>query len=222
MTTIVSTLTVEPFRKLTSKAVVLPRDDIDTDQIIPARFLTTTERSGLGVHLFADWRFDNTGLRRPDFPLNSEGATGSRILVAGRNFGCGSSREHAPWALLDFGFRAVVAPSFADIFRENALKNGLLPVALAKADQEMIVLALAGDPELMLDIDLGAQTITISTERTFVFPIEAFAKRCLSLGVDQLGYLLDAAGEIDAYERLSFRAERGIAIVPKEGVEQAR
>jgi 3-isopropylmalate/(R)-2-methylmalate dehydratase small subunit len=192
--------TLESFRTLTSTAVLLPHDDIDTDQIIPARFLTTTERSDLGVHLFNDWRYDKAGLPRADFALNAEGAGDARILVAGRNFGCGSSREHAPWALLDFGFRAVVAPSFGDIFRENALKNGLLPVALSRADHEMVVYKLAGDPGAVFHIELEAQTIALSNERPFVFPLDPFAKRCLSLGVDQLGYLLDAAGEIDAYE----------------------
>jgi 3-isopropylmalate/(R)-2-methylmalate dehydratase small subunit len=193
--------TLEPFSTLMSTAVFLPYDDIDTDQIIPARFLTTTERSGLGKYLFNDWRYDNASLPRADFPLNAAGAREARILVAGRNFGCGSSREHAPWALLDFGFRAVVAPSFGDIFRENALKNGLLPVALARADHEMVVYRLAGDPGVEFHIDLDAQTIALSDERPFAFLLDSFAQRCLSLGVDQLGYLLDAAGEIDAYER---------------------
>jgi len=193
--------TLETFRTLTSTAVVLPHDDIDTDQIIPARFLTTTERSGLGTHLFNDWRYDKTGVARADFPLNAAEARDARILVAGRNFGCGSSREHAPWALLDFGFRAVVAPSFGDIFRENALKNGLLPVTLARADHEMVIYRLAGEPGIVFHIDLEAQTIALSNERPFTFPLDPFTKRCLALGVDQLGYLLDAVGEIDAYER---------------------
>ena len=192
--------TLQPFSTLTSTAVFLPHDDIDTDQIIPARFLTTTERSGLGQYLFNDWRYDKTGLPRADFPLNAAAARDARILVAGRNFGCGSSREHAPWALLDFGFRAVVAPSFGDIFRENALKNGLLPVALARADHEMVVYRLAGEPSVEFSIDLDAQTIALSDERPFTFPLDPFTKRCLALGVDQLGYLLDAAVEIDAYE----------------------
>jgi 3-isopropylmalate/(R)-2-methylmalate dehydratase small subunit len=188
------------FTTLTSTSVLLLHDDIDTDQIIPARFLTTTERSGLGKYLFNDWRYDKTGLPRADFPLNAAVARDARILVAGRNFGCGSSREHAPWALLDFGFRAVVAPSFGDIFRENALKNGLLPVALARADHEMVVYRLAGEPSVEFSIDLDAQTIALSDERPFTFPLDPFTKRCLALGVDQLGYLLDAAVEIDAYE----------------------
>ena len=192
--------TLQPFSALASTAVFLPHDDIDTDQIIPARFLTTTERSGLGKYLFNDWRYDKTGLPRADFPLNAAVARDARILVAGRNFGCGSSREHAPWALLDFGFRAVVAPSFGDIFRENALKNGLLPVALARADHEMVVYRLAGEPSVEFSIDLDAQTIALSDERPFTFPLDPFTKRCLALGVDQLGYLLDAAVEIDAFE----------------------
>ena len=192
--------TLQPFTTLTSTAVFLPHDDIDTDQIIPARFLTTTERSGLGKYLFNDWRYDKTGLPRADFPLNAAVARDARILVAGRNFGCGSSREHAPWALLDFGFRAVVAPSFGDIFRENALKNGLLPVALARADHEMVVYRLAGEPSVEFSIDLDAQTIALSDERPFTFPLDPFTKRCLALGVDQLGYLLAAAVEIDAHE----------------------
>ena len=201
MTPIASTPRSEPFTTVTSQAVLLPHDDIDTDQVIPARFLTTTERSGLGRHLFADWRYDSAGLPRLDFPLNAERARDARILFAGRNFGCGSSREHAPWALLDFGFRVVVATSFADIFRENALKNGLLPVALAKDSHELIVRAIAHDPEVSLHINLASQTIALPTAGPFAFPLDPFAKRCLSLGVDQLGYLLDAAGEIDVFER---------------------
>ena len=136
----------EPFGSLTSTALVLPHDDIDTDQIIPARFLTTTERAGLGTHLFADWRYDRAGQPRAEFALNTEAALAARILVAGRNFGCGSSREHAPWALLDFGFRVVVAPSFGDIFRENALKNGLLPVAPDLEDAYLWLLHRSGAP----------------------------------------------------------------------------
>jgi 3-isopropylmalate/(R)-2-methylmalate dehydratase small subunit len=190
---------LEPFSTLTSTAVFLPHDDIDTDQVIPARFLTTTERSGPGKYLFNDWRYE-AGLPRADFPLNAAGARDARILVAGRNFGCGSSREHAPWALRDFGFQAVVAPSFGDIFRENALKNGLLPVALARADHELVVYKLAGDSRVVFHIDLDGQTIALSDERPFTFPLDPFAKRCLARGVDQLGYLLDAAEAIDAYE----------------------
>jgi len=191
----------EPFGSLTSTAVLLPHDDIDTDQIIPARFLTTTERAGLGAHLFADWRFDRDGRPRAEFPLNVERARAARILVAGRNFGCGSSREHAPWALTDFGFRVVVAPSFGDIFRENALKNGLLPVALTESEHAAVVRNLARDSTLTLHVDLDTQTIDLPGTRRFRFPVDPFAKHCLALGVDQLGYLIDASGEIAAYER---------------------
>ena len=191
----------EPFGSLTSTALVLPHDDIDTDQIIPARFLTTTERAGLGAHLFADWRYDRAGQPRAEFALNTEGARAARILVAGRNFGCGSSREHAPWALLDFGFRVVVAPSFGDIFRENALKNGLLPVALAEGEHEAVVRTLGRDSATKLHVDLDTQAIELPGTGWFRFPIDTFAKHCLALGVDQLGYLIDASEEIAAYER---------------------
>jgi 3-isopropylmalate/(R)-2-methylmalate dehydratase small subunit len=191
----------EPFGRLTSTAVLLPHDDIDTDQIIPARFLTTTERAGLGAHLFADWRFDRDGRPRGEFPLNVERARVARILVAGRNFGCGSSREHAPWALIDFGFRVVVAPSFGDIFRENALKNGLLPVALTESEHAAVVRNLARDSTSPLHVDLDTQTIELAGTGRFRFPVDPFAKHCLALGVDQLGYLIDASGEIAAYER---------------------
>ena len=191
----------EPFGTLTSTAAVLPHDDIDTDQIIPARFLTTTERAGLGAHLFADWRYDRDGQPRAEFPLNRQAARVARILVAGRNFGCGSSREHAPWALLDFGFRVVVAPSFGDIFRENSLKNGLLPVALTEREHEAVVRTLDRDSGAELSVDLDTQSIKLPAAGQFQFPIDPFAKHCLALGVDQLGYLLDASGEIATYER---------------------
>jgi 3-isopropylmalate/(R)-2-methylmalate dehydratase small subunit len=199
MTKITTHSSVEPFRGLTSTTVVLPYDDIDTDQIIPARFLTTTERTGLGTHLFADWR-GREGHTRDTVPLDKHYARGARILVAGRNFGCGSSREHAPWALLDFGFRVVIAPSFADIFRENALKNALLPVALADREHQALVRILGGDPGLLLSVDLAAQTVSGPGGFRYSFPIAPFAKRCLALGVDQLGYVLDASPEIAAYE----------------------
>jgi 3-isopropylmalate/(R)-2-methylmalate dehydratase small subunit len=196
MTATAQPLRAEPFGTLTSTTVVLPYDDIDTDQIIPARFLTTTERSGLGAYLFADWR---GGVSR-GAPLDEDRARGAQILVAGRNFGCGSSREHAPWALLDYGFRAVIAPSFADIFRENALKNALLPVAVTEDERAAILRGLASDPELLVTVDLASQTVSVPGAVRANFAIAPFAKRCLSLGVDQLGYVLDADAEITAYE----------------------
>jgi 3-isopropylmalate/(R)-2-methylmalate dehydratase small subunit len=188
---------MEPFTTLTSRTVVLPAANIDTDQIIPARFLTTTTRSGLGAHLFADWRYDPQGLPRADFVLNRPASAGCRILVAGRNFGCGSSREHAPWALLDYGFRAVVSTEIADIFRTNALKNGLLPLVVDAATSGWLL----AHPGAELTIDLAACTLTLPGGAGVRFPIEAFARHCLLNGVDELGYLLARRGQIEAYER---------------------
>jgi 3-isopropylmalate/(R)-2-methylmalate dehydratase small subunit len=188
---------MQPFTALTSRTVVLPATNIDTDQIIPARFLTTTTRSGLGAHLFADWRYDESGAPRPDFVLNRPESAGCRILVAGRNFGCGSSREHAPWALLDHGFRAVVSAEIADIFGNNSLKNGLLPVIVDDATSSWLL----EHPGAELTVDLAAGTLTLPTGIKVSFPIEAFARHCLLNGVDELGYLLSRSREIEAYER---------------------
>src|SRR5437660_6337458 len=154
---------MEPFTTLTARCVVLPTENVDTDQIIPARFLKTIERRGLGAHLFADWRLDEQGRARPEFPLNSPHARagGASILVAGHNFGCGSSREHAPWALLDFGFRAIISTGFADIFRNNALKNGLLPVVLEEAAYASLRNQLAASPHARVTIELTTQTATL-------------------------------------------------------------
>jgi 3-isopropylmalate/(R)-2-methylmalate dehydratase small subunit len=186
-----------PFTTFTSRTVVLPGANIDTDQIIPARFLTTTTRTGLGAHLFADWRYDERGAARPDFVLNRPESAGCRILVAGRNFGCGSSREHAPWALLDHGFRAVVSTEIADIFRNNSLKNGLLPVIVDDATSSWLL----ANPGVELTLDLGAGALTLPNGVKVAFPIEAFARHCLLKGVDELGYLLARSREIEAYER---------------------
>src|SRR5436309_2073092 len=190
----------EPFIRLSSRAALLLLDDVDTDQIIPARFLTTTARVGLGAHLFADWRFDGKGEPRRDFALNDSTATNARILVTGRNFGCGSSREHAPWALLDYGFRAVVAPSFGDIFRANALKNGLLPIAVSETNHRDLVAGLRRSPRALLNVDLESQTLECPDGLRCAFPIDPFAKRCLLDGVDELGFLLAAHADIAAYE----------------------
>jgi 3-isopropylmalate/(R)-2-methylmalate dehydratase small subunit len=188
---------MEPFTTLTSRTVVLAAADVDTDQIIPARFLTTTTRAGLGAHLFADWRYDERGVPRPDFVLNHPESAGCRILVAGRNFGCGSSREHAPWALLDHGFRAVVSTGIADIFRSNSLKNGLLPVIVDEATSGWLL----GHPGVELTVDLATASLELPDGTRVSFPIEAFARQCLLNGVDELGYLLTRSGEIEAYER---------------------
>jgi len=194
------TTSIEPFTALTSTCVVLPASNVDTDQIIPARFLKTVERRGLGAHLFADWRLDEHGGPRPDFPLNSPSAFGASILVAGDNFGCGSSREHAPWALLDFGFRAVISTRFADIFRNNALKNGLLPVALPQPAHATLLELLAESPSAKVTIDIASQTVALPNGTSYKFPIDPFAKHCLLNGVDELGFLLEQENAIAAYE----------------------
>jgi 3-isopropylmalate/(R)-2-methylmalate dehydratase small subunit len=191
---------IQPFNALTSRCVVLPASNVDTDQIIPARFLKTVERLGLGVHLFADWRLDEHGLPRGDFPLNSATASGAEILVAGDNFGCGSSREHAPWALLDFGFRAVISTRFADIFRNNALKTGLLPVALTPAAHAELLRLLAESPSAEVTIDLAAQSVEFPNGASHQFPLDPFARHCLLNGVDELGFLLAEESAIAAYE----------------------
>jgi 3-isopropylmalate/(R)-2-methylmalate dehydratase small subunit len=185
-----------PFTKLTSRTVVLPQANVDTDQIIPARFLKTTSRTGLGAHLFADWRLDAQGAPRPDFPLNRPEAQGASVLVAGENFGCGSSREHAPWALADFGFRAVVSSSIADIFRANAVKNGLLPVVV-DADTHRFLLERPGEE---ITIDLEKQELRAGARRAR-FPIDPFARICLLNGTDELGFLLAQEDAIAAFEK---------------------
>lgn len=183
-----------------SRTVCLPERNIDTDRIIPARFLTTTTREGLGKHAFNDWRYREDGSPDPAFALNAPEAQGAQILVAGRNFGCGSSREHAPWALLDFGLRAVISAEIADIFRSNALKNGLLPVVLDAA----VVDELLASPGLELEIDIAASAVTLPDGRRFAFPIDAFARTCLLEGVDQLGYLLKQTPHIQRYEETAY------------------
>jgi len=196
----VSAKVIEPFTMLTSRCVVLPAENVDTDQIIPARFLKTIERRGLGAHLFADWRLDEQGRARPEFPLNSPHARGASILVAGHNFGCGSSREHAPWALLDFGFRAIISTGFADIFRNNALKNGLLPVTLLQPAHARLLELLAASPLAPVAIDLDAQTVTLQDGTAHAFPVDPFSRHCLLNGVDELGFLLGEENAIAAYE----------------------
>jgi 3-isopropylmalate/(R)-2-methylmalate dehydratase small subunit len=188
---------MEPFTRLRSRTVVLPAANIDTDQIIPARFLTTTTRTGLGRNLFADWRYDAGGAPRADFALNRAAAHGCRILVAGRNFGCGSSREHAPWALVDYGLRAVVSTQIADIFRSNALKNGLLPVVVDEPTSEWLI----AHPGEEISLDVAAGTLTLPSGAAVEFPLEAFARHCLLNGVDELGYLLTRGEEITAFEQ---------------------
>jgi 3-isopropylmalate/(R)-2-methylmalate dehydratase small subunit len=175
---------------------VMPSSNIDTDQIIPARFLTTTTREGLGKALFADWRYDADGGLRSDFILNRADSEGCEVLVAGPNIGCGSSREHAPWALLDYGFRAVISTEIADIFRSNSLKNGLLPVMVDETTHAWLL----AHPGITVEIDLRDSSLTLPDGTKVNFPIEAFARHCLINGIDELGYLLEQSAAIDRYE----------------------
>jgi 3-isopropylmalate/(R)-2-methylmalate dehydratase small subunit len=188
---------MEPLKSIRSRTAVLPLANIDTDQIIPARYLRATTREGFGKNLFADWRYDANGTPKPDFVLNQPAAQGCSILVAGRNFGCGSSREHAPWALVDFGIRAVISTEFADIFRSNALKNGLVPVLVDDATSEWLL----SHPGADVTVDLESSTVTLPTGARVSFPIEPFARYCLVNGVDELGFLRAKLPQIEAFER---------------------
>jgi 3-isopropylmalate/(R)-2-methylmalate dehydratase small subunit len=194
------TTTIAPFTTFASRAVLLPQDDIDTDQIIPARFLKTTNKDGLAANLFADWRYETDGAPRATFPLNDPQAEGARILIAARNFGCGSSREHAVWALASWGIRAVIALSFADIFQNNALKNGLVPVTVDPDLYSALIAARSRHPSVVITIDLAAQRVSLPDGTSGGFPIDAFAKQCLLKGVDELGYLLTFMDRIEAHE----------------------
>jgi 3-isopropylmalate/(R)-2-methylmalate dehydratase small subunit len=191
---------MEPFTTLTATMAPLPYDDVDTDQIIPAKYLKGTTRDGLDEGLFARWRYQPDGSPDPEFPLNRPEYDSAQVLVTGANFGCGSSREHAPWSLHAYGFRAIVGPSFADIFRNNALKNGLLPVAVEPEVQQALLDVIENDPSAEIKIDLRAQTVTLPDGRQATFAIDSFSKQCLLEGVDQLGYLLRQEEEIAAYE----------------------
>ncbi len=191
---------MEPFRKLTARAVPLRAENVDTDQIIPAKFLTAVTREGMGEGLFSWWRYNPDGSPNPDFVLNQPQYAGAEVLIAGRNFGTGSSREHAVWALLQYGFRAVIAPTFADIFYNNALKNGLLPVRLPEETVAMLWDLVEEDPTTQIAIDLENQTVTLPDGQELGFEIDPFRKMCLLQGLDDLGYLLSKEAEIAAYE----------------------
>ena len=187
---------MQPLTRIASRTVVIASTDIDTDQIIPARFLTTTNKEGLGQQLFADWRYQEDGTPKREFVLNRPEARGAQILVAGRNFGCGSSREHAPWALLDYGFRAVISEGVADIFRGNALKNGLLPIVVDGETSQWLL----HHPGIELDIDLEAMRLTLPTGASISFAIEPFARHCLLNGLDEFGYLRSRLADIERFE----------------------
>lgn len=191
---------MEPINTFQGRIAPLAINDIDTDQIIPARFLKTTDKNGLGQQAFFDWRYNEDGSEREDFVLNQAAYQGASVLIAGHNFGCGSSREHAPWALLGMGWQAVISTDFADIFRNNALKNGLLPIVVDEETQQQLVSLAEEDPTTEVKIDLQAQTLQLPDGRKVSFPIDSFSKECLLKGVDQLGYLLDLDDEVQAYE----------------------
>ncbi len=192
---------MEPITTFSGTCVALPIENIDTDQIIPARFLKATDKQGMGDNLFADWRYAANGQPNPDFPLNRPEAKGAQILVGGHNFGCGSSREHAPWALQGFGFRAVISTYFADIFRNNALKVGLLPIMVDPETHYQLVSMVEEDPTTPVTIDLEAQQVRLPDGQAISFPIDPFAKYCLVNGVDQLGFLQSQEAEIAAFEQ---------------------
>jgi 3-isopropylmalate/(R)-2-methylmalate dehydratase small subunit len=187
---------MKPVKSIKARTVILPNNDVDTDQMIPARFLTTISREGLGQHLFTDWRFNPDGSVKSDFVLNKPEAAGCAILVAGNNFGCGSSREHAPWALLDFGFQAVISTEIADIFRNNSLKNGLVPIVV---DAEVHAWLL-DNPGAEIFIDITTSTLTLPNGNVIEFPMDDFARYCIVEGIDQLGFLQQHMEKIDDFE----------------------
>ncbi len=188
------------FTSLTSKIVPLNAENVDTDQIIPARFLKVTDKLGLGEQLFCDWRYNADGSPKPEFILNKPEMKGRQVLLAGDNFGCGSSREHAPWALAGYGFRAVISTSFADIFRNNSLKNGLLPIIVDKDTHAQLFSLAEEDPNTSVSVDLATQTLSLPDGRAVRFPIDSFSKTCLLNGVDEIGYVLGMREQIEAYE----------------------
>jgi 3-isopropylmalate/(R)-2-methylmalate dehydratase small subunit len=191
---------MEPFRPFSSKLVPLLVDNVDTDQVIPARFLKVTDKSGLGEALFSDWRYHADGTAKRDFVLNRPEMRGRQILLAGDNFGAGSSREHAPWALVGYGFRAVVSTSFADIFRNNALKNGLLPIELPGRAHATIVAMVQADPDVELAVDLEAGEVRLPDGEAFAFEVDPFSRQMLLDGTDELGFLLAQSDAVAAYE----------------------
>ncbi len=191
---------MEPVKAFSGKVIALPINDIDTDQIIPARYLKVTDKAGLGAACFSDWRYESDGTPKPDFALNKPEHQGAVVLIGGNNFGCGSSREHAPWALMGAGFKAVISTDFADIFKNNSLKNGLLPVIVDEETHQQLISLAQEDPETTVTVDLATQTVTLPDGRGVQFPIDGFSKHCLLNGVDQLGYVLSMDEGIQAYE----------------------
>ncbi|MEQ8677908.1 MAG: 3-isopropylmalate dehydratase small subunit [Aggregatilineales bacterium] len=191
---------MEPIKQFTARMAPLPVNDIDTDQIIPARYLKVTDKDGLGEACFTDWRYNSDGSPKPEFVLNKPEYKGAGVLIGGNNFGCGSSREHAPWALMGAGFQAVVSTYFADIFRNNSLKNGLLPIVVDEETHHQLISLAEEDPESQVVVDLESQTLTLPDGRAVNFPIDGFSKHCLLNGVDQLGYLIGLEDQVVEYE----------------------
>jgi 3-isopropylmalate/(R)-2-methylmalate dehydratase small subunit len=191
---------MEPIIKFSGSIVAIPLNNVDTDQIIPARYLKVTDKQGLGEAAFSDWRYNADGTPKPDFVLNKPEYQNANVLIGGHNFGCGSSREHAPWALIGAGFQAVISTYFADIFRNNSLKNGLLPIVVDEATQQQLVSLAQEDPSTTVSIDLENQTLILPDGRAVNFPIDSFSKHCLLNGIDQLGYLLGLDDDIKGYE----------------------
>jgi len=193
----------EPFETFTSRVIALPAENVDTDQIVPARYLKVTDKAGLAEALFRDWRFEEDGsLKEPRFILDQPAMAGRKILLVGDNFGAGSSREHAPWALAAWGVRAILSTSYADIFRNNSLKNGVLPIVVDKATHERLFALIAADPDAKLTIDLSEQGVLLPDGTTVDFDIDPFAKHMILAGTDELGYLLAKGAEMDAWERV--------------------
>ncbi len=191
---------MEPIKKFTGSMVALPNNDIDTDQIIPARYLKVTDKNGLGQACFSDWRYNEDGSPKLDFPLNQPEYKNAQVLIGGHNFGCGSSREHAPWALMGAGFKAVISTYFADIFTGNSLKNGLLPIKVDEQTHQQLISLAQEDPTAQVSIDLESQQVILPDGRAVKFPIDSFSRYCLLNGVDQLGFLLNLDSDIQNYE----------------------
>lgn len=194
---------MQPFNKLSATATPLRQENVDTDQVIPAKYLTAVTKEGMGDGLFSAWRYNADGSDNPDFVINQPEYKGSEVLIAGRNFGSGSSREHAVWALTEYGYRAVITPSFGDIFYNNSLKNGLLPVALPTETVNMLLDLVEEEPTTTINIDLDSQTVTLPDGQTLGFEIDPFRKKCLQEGLDDLGYIMSNNDAIAAHEAAS-------------------
>jgi 3-isopropylmalate/(R)-2-methylmalate dehydratase small subunit len=203
---------MEPIRKFSGRLAPLPINDTDTDQIIPARYLKVTDKNGLGQACFSDWRYNADGSPKPEFVLNQAQYQGAAVLIGGHNFGCGSSREHAPWALMGAGFKAIISTYFADIFRSNSLKNGLLPVVVDEETHRQLISLAEEDPNTEVTVDLESQTVILPDGRAVTFPVDAFSRYCLLNGVDQLGFLLGLDEQIDHYESANRARVQTVAV----------